>query len=177
MKTLTDQLSTYAAYHRDRRNIALHLIGIPLIFASAEILLSRPVLAIGRLALTPAALLSFAVGLYYVLLDRRLGAAMAVVLTAGTWLGAAVAACPTPLWLGAGIGLFVIGWIIQLVGHAYEGRKPAFLDDMIGLLIGPLFIVAEIGFAFGLRRDLDTAITARAGHKKKGRDRSRPSSL
>ena len=30
MKTLTDHLAQYAAYHRDRRNIATHFIGIPL---------------------------------------------------------------------------------------------------------------------------------------------------
>ena len=31
MKTLVDQLAQYADYHRDRRNIASHFIGIPLI--------------------------------------------------------------------------------------------------------------------------------------------------
>ena len=31
MRSLEDQLATYAAYHRDARNIATHFIGIPLI--------------------------------------------------------------------------------------------------------------------------------------------------
>jgi uncharacterized membrane protein YGL010W len=166
MKTLTDQLSTYAAYHRDRRNIALHLIGIPLIFASIEILLSRPGFAIGGLILTPAILLSLLVGLFYLALDLGLGVVMALVLAGAAWLGMAVAALPTGNWLGAGFGMFVVGWIIQLVGHIHEGRKPAFLDDVIGLLIGPLFVVAEIGFLLGLRRDLERAISAKAGAKR-----------
>jgi uncharacterized membrane protein YGL010W len=102
---------------------------------------------------------------------------MALVLAGGAWLGRAIAALPNPIGLVAGIALFVTGWIIQLVGHVHEGRKPAFLDDLVGLLIGPLFVVAEIGFLLGLRRDLEAAIEARAGAKKKGRDRSRPSSL
>lgn len=165
MKTLTDQLSTYAAYHRDRRNIALHLIGIPLIVASIEILLSRPAFAIGGLILTPAILLSLLAGLFYLALDLRLGVIMALVLAGGAWLGMAVTALPIRTWLGVGAGLFVLGWIIQLVGHVYEGRKPAFLDDLVGLLIGPLFVVAEIGFLLGLRRDLESAVEARAGKK------------
>ena len=45
MKTLTDQLAQYAAYHRDRRNIATHFIGIPMIVLAVQVLLSRPVLA------------------------------------------------------------------------------------------------------------------------------------
>lgn len=177
MKTLADQLSTYAAYHRDRRNIALHLVGIPLILASIEILGSRPFFPFAGVTLTPVILIAMAVGLFYLLLDLRLGLVMALVIAAGAWLGERVAALPTATWLGAGIGLFVVGWIIQLVGHVHEGRKPAFLDDLVGLLIGPLFVAAEIGFALGLRRDLETEIEARAGAKKKGRDRTRPSSL
>ena len=54
--------------------------------------------------------------------------------------------------------LFVVGWAIQFVGHLFEGRKPAFMDDLVGLLVGPLFIVAEWGFALGLRKELLAAI-------------------
>jgi hypothetical protein len=31
---------------------------------------------------------------------------------------------------------------------AYEHRKPAFVDDLTGLLIGPPFLLAEALFAF-----------------------------
>ena len=55
---------------------------------------------------------------------------------------------------------------VQLVGHLYEGRKPAFLDDLIGLLIGPLFVVAEIGALLGLRRDLKATIEAKTGPER-----------
>ena len=42
MLTLTQHLSQYAAYHRDRRNIATHFVGIPLIVFAVIVLLSRP---------------------------------------------------------------------------------------------------------------------------------------
>jgi uncharacterized membrane protein YGL010W len=44
----------------------------------------------------------------------------------------------------------VVGWVIQFVGHYYEGRKPAFVDDITGLIIGPLFVVAEAAFLMGM---------------------------
>jgi uncharacterized membrane protein YGL010W len=177
MRPLADQLANYAAYHRDGRNIALHFIGIPLIVLAVEILLSRASFSIGTFSVTAAMIASALAAFFYFRLDLRLGVAMAVLLALGAWAGAFVANQSHSLWLGAGIGLFVLGWAFQFVGHFYEGRKPAFLDDLMGLLIGPLFVVAEIAFAIGWRSDLERAITAAAGAKKKGRDRSRPSSL
>ena len=67
------------------------------------------------------------------------------------------------MWLGWGLGLFVLGWIIQFVGHYYEGRKPVFVDDIMGLAVGPLFVVAELGFLLGLRDEVRRAVEERAG--------------
>ena len=80
MKTLVDQLAKYATYHRDRRNIATHLIGIPMIVVSIAILLSRPGIDVGGVLLTPALVLTGATVLYYFLLDLRFGLVMAVLL-------------------------------------------------------------------------------------------------
>ena len=165
MRTLTEQLSAYAGYHRDRRNIALHFIGIPLIVIAVEILLSRSAFTIGPIVATPAFILSAIVALHYLRLDLWLGLIMAVLLALAAWFGAAVAAQARPVWLGTGIGLFVIGWAIQFVGHVYEGRKPAFLDDLAGLIVGPLFVVAEALFLLGLRDDLRSALAARADRR------------
>ena len=51
----------------------------------------------------------------------------------------------------------------QFVGHYYEGRKPAFVDDISGLIVGPLFVVAEMAFVLGLRGELKRSIEANAG--------------
>ena len=53
--------------------------------------------------------------------------------------------------------------MIQFVGHYYEGRKPAFVDDLAGLLVGPMFVTAEVVFALGLCRPLHDEIVRRAG--------------
>ena len=89
---------------------------------------------------------------------------MAVVAAACVAVGAWFAQQSTALWLGSGAGLFVIGWIAQFVGHAaYEHRRPAFVDDAIGLLIGPLFVLAEALFSVGWRPALRSEIDAQAG--------------
>lgn len=172
MKTLTDHLVQYAEYHRDRRNIATHFIGIPMILLAVTILLSRPALFVlpgFEVAVTPAWLAALASLAFYLRLDLRFGIAMAVVLAVCIWLSQWLAAFSTGVWLSWGIGLFVVGWIIQFIGHAWEGRKPAFVDDLVGLLIGPLFVVAECAFALGMRTEILHEIERRAGPARSGR--------
>jgi uncharacterized membrane protein YGL010W len=163
MRSLEDALSHYAAYHRDPRNIASHFVGIPLIVLAVATFLGRPALDLGGLAVTPALAVAVAAAAYYLKLEPILGAIMSVLLLVATIFGAWAAARPTPEWLTIGLAAFVTGWIIQFVGHAWEGRKPAFFDDVMGLAIGPLFVLCEVLLRLGLRPDLKNAIEASAG--------------
>ncbi|MGE0100357.1 MAG: DUF962 domain-containing protein [Hydrogenophaga sp.] len=169
MKTLNDQLSNYAAYHRDRRNILTHFVGIPVIVLAVVVLLARPVFDVGGLSLTPATLAVITATWYYLRLDLRYGAVMGVLLAACLAFAHATAPMSTGTWATLGVGLFVVGWVIQFVGHIFEGRKPAFVDDIMGLIIGPLFVVAEFGFLLGWRREVETVIESRAGAVHSGR--------
>ncbi|MHC8364613.1 Mpo1 family 2-hydroxy fatty acid dioxygenase [Pseudomonas sp. ZT5P21] len=161
MKSLVDHLSQYAAYHRDPRNIASHFIGIPLIVVAVAVLLSRPQWAGGWFS--PAVLAALASAWFYLRLEVRLGVLMTVLLGLCVWAGHVLAQQSTLVWLASGIGMFVIGWAIQFVGHHYEGRKPAFVDDVTGLIVGPLFVVVELAFLLGMRRELKAQIEARVG--------------
>lgn len=89
-------------------------------------------------------------------------------------LAATLAAQTTTIWLVSGIGLFVGGWIVQFIGHFFEGRKPAFVDDLVGLVVGPLFVVAEVAFALGLRPDVHAEIVRRSGPTRVGRPQAAP---
>ncbi|WP_137923696.1 Mpo1-like protein [Cupriavidus sp. 2SB] len=164
MKTLIDHLSQYAAYHRDSRNVVTHFVGIPMIVLAVTALLGRPAMPLGEggVALTPAIVVYALACLFYLRLSLGFGVAMAVILAAFVWAGAWIATFSTTAWLASGIGLFVLGWIIQFVGHYYEGRKPAFVDDLVGLLVGPLFLVAETAFALGLAHETRDAMAAHA---------------
>jgi uncharacterized membrane protein YGL010W len=158
MKTLTDQLTQYAYYHQDPRNINTHFVGVPMIVMAVVILMSRAQVILGGVPISLALVAAVLTTLFYLRLDLRfgvvLGAVLALMLSGGQWL----AAQTVSMWLGAGLGLFVVGWIIQFVGHYYEGKKPAFVDDLVGLLIGPLFVTAELGFLMHMRLELKAEI-------------------
>jgi uncharacterized membrane protein YGL010W len=164
MKSLVDQLGQYAVYHRDSRNIVSHLIGIPLIVVAVATLLARPSFDMtAALTLSPAMLVAAAVAIFYLRLDIRFGILMTVLLALSVWAGKLLAMQSTGLWLAWGLGLFFVGWVIQFIGHYFEGSKPAFVDDVIGLAVGPLFIVAELAFFLGLRDPVRRAMEERAG--------------
>ncbi|WP_257460314.1 Mpo1 family 2-hydroxy fatty acid dioxygenase [Archangium lipolyticum] len=163
MKTLVDHLAQYAAYHRDRRNIATHFIGIPMIAVAVATLLSRTGIEVLGLWVSPALVVSLGAVLFYLRLDSRFGLTMAVLMALNLWAGQVLAAQGSTTWLSAGIGLFVVGWVFQFVGHYFEGRKPAFVDDLVGLIVGPLFVVAEVAFMLGLRSEVRQVVEARSG--------------
>ena len=169
MKSITDHLSQYAAYHRDRRNIITHFIGIPLIVFAVAGLLGRPALSLFWLpvAASPAMGVATIAAVFYLRLHLGLGALMVIFLSCALWIGNALAEQNTMSWLLGSMGLFIVGWVIQFIGHFYEGRKPAFIDDIMGLAVGPLFVVAELVFLCGGYKHLEQAITDIAGPVRK----------
>lgn len=50
------------------------------------------------------------------------------------------------------LGLFIVGWIFQLAGHAIEGNQPAFFRNPVYLLVGPLWLARRAVAAIGLSR-------------------------
>jgi uncharacterized membrane protein YGL010W len=162
VKTLEDQMSFYAAYHQDGRNKATHFVGVPAIMLSLFIPLAWLRVDLGGFTLTAAMLFAAAVLVYYFLLDVPLALAMLVVNAALLWLGQAIAAqgaAPGWAWFGA---LFVGGWILQLVGHVFEGRKPALTDNLFQIFVAPIFLCAEVFFALGYKPRLHAAMQEHA---------------
>jgi uncharacterized membrane protein YGL010W len=164
MRAATDLLSGYAQYHRDQRNILSHFIGVPLIVFAIGALLARPAFGVAGLVLSPAWIVFAATTAWY-LTRGNLALGLAVSACVGALLLAAhqVADGSTARWLAWGVGSFVVGWVIQFVGHWYEGRKPAFVDDLVGLLVGPMFVTAEAMFMLGWNKPLLAEIERRAG--------------
>jgi uncharacterized membrane protein YGL010W len=154
----------YARYHRDRRNIATHFVGIPLIVFALGVFLSRARFPLDGAVVTAAGVLWAAAALWYVTRGHLL---LGVATSAGTGVLIALAhpfaAGSTGTWLGSGLIAFVTGWVLQFVGHYYEGRKPAFVDDLVGLLVGPMFVTGEALFSLGLCRSLADEIERRTG--------------
>jgi uncharacterized membrane protein YGL010W len=156
----TELMCQYAEYHRDRRNIVTHFVGIPLIVFSIGIFLSKP--AIAGLSLAWIAWIA-AAAWYLSRGNLVLGVATSLVTALLVALGQPFAPLAVGHWLGWSVGVFGAGWVFQFLGHYYEGRKPAFVDDLVGLLVGPMFVVGEWLFSIGWGRDLQDEIERRAG--------------
>lgn len=160
MKTLSEHLIQYAHYHRDQRNIYTHFAGIPLIVIALFSLLSFEIVA----GITATHLLLVGSLLFYFRLSLTMGLVMLVFsLSCYALALQLVALNGTAAWLGSSVAVFVLGWVLQFIGHYFEGKKPAFVDDLVGLLIGPLFVMAELLFLLGFAKSLQQQIDQKAG--------------
>ena len=132
--TKTELFQEYASYHADRRNRICHAIGIPLIVVG--------ILGLGHLVrvgpgVDLAVVAAVALLIYYAAIDMR-GALISLVVFAILYFIA------IRLSWQVSLGAFIFGWGFQFLGHKLEGTKPKFFENLIYLLIGPLYIFEEI---------------------------------
>jgi len=166
MKSIEEQMGFYAAYHQDGRNKATHFVGVPAIMLSLFIPLAWLRVDVGGATLTAAMVLAAVVLAYYFVLDVPLGLAMLGVTSLLVYLGDTLArqgAAAGWTWFGA---LFAGGWILQLVGHVFEGRKPALTDNLFQIFVAPIFLCAELFFALGYKPRLHAAMQERASRMR-----------
>jgi uncharacterized membrane protein YGL010W len=145
MRTQRQFLDEYRRTHGNPTNALVHTICVPVIlFASFGVLWTLPIgLWLGLPGWVNGATIASALALiFYASLSVRSGAIMAIALLACAGGTRALAAAGIPLvWFCAAI--WVAAWLGQFWGHHVEGAKPAFLDDVVFLLIGPLFILEK----------------------------------
>lgn len=154
MKTLEEQMSFYLRYHRNPKNKLTHFFGVPLIMFSLFVLLGLVRVPLGEVSISAASVVAVGVLVYYFRLDAVL--AVAMTLFTAVLLIAANRVCTlgvTPALAVFAI-TFVGGWVLQLIGHALEGRKPALVDNFFQVFIAPIFLMAEVFFAFGYKREV-----------------------
>jgi uncharacterized membrane protein YGL010W len=162
MKNIEEQMSSYAAYHQDARNKATHFIGVPAIILSLFIPLAWMRFDAGGVTITAAMIFAAVVVLYYFFLDVPLAIAMLAVTAILVFIGHKIAELGVAqgwIWFG---GLFVGGWILQLVGHVFEGRKPALADNLFQIFVAPIFLAAEVFFALGYKPELHKRVLQKA---------------
>jgi len=58
---------------------------------------------------------------------------------------ASIPVSATLIGLPLGAALFSVGWTFQFAGHAFEGKKPAFIDDKRQLIVGALWWFKKMG--------------------------------
>jgi uncharacterized membrane protein YGL010W len=144
MRTIDDWLTTYGASHRNPMNKRIHRIAVPIIVLDVLGLLHvLPTHAVASWLPPASWLLVVGALAFYARLAPALAAGMLLLtLPAMALLDAGLAALG-PYALPA-LGLvFAITWIAQFIGHAIEGTKPSFFEDVQFLLIGPLWLLAD----------------------------------
>lgn len=139
-------LDSYSADHQHPTNRLLHWICVPLILwcviALMWIIPVPPMIGRPGLWAVAALVLAFA---WYWKHSHRLGAALLVALIALCLLTEAAYRALGPAHLGyTAVGVFLVAWIGQFIGHAIEGRRPSFLTDLAYLLVGPAWLMDKL---------------------------------
>jgi uncharacterized membrane protein YGL010W len=142
--------------HRDWRNKATHFVGIPVIVFSLLLILSLWHFEVGDRQWTLSLAVGIAAVLGWMALDLGIGIVMGLMMAVAWYAAQALAGAlgsVQAVWI-AFLALFVGGWILQFVGHHYEGKRPALSDNIFQAFIGPMFLVAETMVMMGRRTDL-----------------------
>ena len=145
MRSLADWLAEYAESHRHPVNKWVHWICVPAIMWSVLGLLW----ALPEVPFNWASAIAALALLYYFFLSARLAFGMLPIVMAmlGMLLGLDAIGAPV---VAISIGVFAAAWIAQFWGHHVEGRRPSFFKDVQFLLIGPLWLLADVYRRFGI---------------------------
>lgn len=159
MRKIDLLLEEYGDSHQNHTNKLIHWVCVPaiffsvvgLIFSIPSTFLMEQLSFLGYFA-NWATISLLLILIYYISLSVPLSLGMlffsALCLALANFLDIAF---PGKLW-AISIGIFVIAWIVQFVGHKIEGKKPSFFKDLQFLLVGPAwlmhFIYKKIGVAY-----------------------------
>ena len=133
--------ASYSGDHRNQTNQWIHVLCVP------AILWTIPVVATWFRPGLFAALAMFFAWTFYYRASRRIGLGMLAVFVAMAWLTRGLFyALGREQLLYVAIGVFVVAWIAQFVGHSklFEGKRPSFLTDLRYLLVGPAWLLSKV---------------------------------
>ena len=152
MRPVDAYLDQYSADHRNATNQWIHLLCVPPIVWSVTAMLWT--IPVPENLLRPGAVSAFAMVAalaWYWRMSRKLWIGIFGFFMLFALLNNFIASrfgMPALLWTS--IGVFVVAWIGQFIGHIYEGHRPSFFTDLTFLLIGPLWTLRKLYQRLGL---------------------------
>jgi uncharacterized membrane protein YGL010W len=122
------QLGYYADAHRDPVNSVMHMIGNPTLFMAVVLPLSLLPVSVLGVEMSAAPLLTIPALILRTSWDIAIGLAIVVTSVPLLFAASAIAGRVSILWVWVtAVGLFVLGWALQIVGHQlFEGKRPNF---------------------------------------------------
>ena len=147
-------LDQYSADHRNATNQWIHLLCVPAIVWSVTAMIWT--IPVPATLLRPGAIAAFAMVAalaWYWRMSRKLWVGIAIAFVLFAWIDWWIASrYGMRTLLYSGIGVFVVAWIGQFIGHIYEGHRPSFFTDLVFLLVGPMWTLRKLyqrlGFAY-----------------------------
>lgn len=151
MRRIDGLLSSYSKNHQNKINKAIHWVGVTMIFFSiVGMLWALPFPLATSSFVNWATLAMIPVAAYYVYLSPSLAVGMILQMAVFAVCAHLLASCiSTPLWMISAV-MFTVATVLQFVGHMVEGQKPAFLQDLRALLIGPAWLMHFVYRRVGL---------------------------
>ncbi|EGQ8074401.1 Mpo1-like protein [Vibrio vulnificus] len=137
MRSLEQWLDAYGESHQNSTNQKIHTFAVPGIFFSIVALIWS--LPLPVLSLNWVWVVALPVWWFYYRLSLSVFLMMLGYTLASIALAWSVELLGMPLAEMA-VGLFIVLWIFQFVGHKIEGKKPSFFEDLKFLLIGPVWV-------------------------------------
>jgi uncharacterized membrane protein YGL010W len=152
MRPVDTYLDQYSADHRNATNQWIHLLCVPAIVWSVTAMMwTIPVPATMLRPGAIAALAMVAALAWYWRMSRRLWVGIAIAFVLFAWIDWWIASrYGMRTLLYSGIGVFVVAWIGQFIGHVYEGHRPSFFTDLVFLLVGPMWTLRKLYQRLGL---------------------------
>lgn len=156
MRKIDLLFAEYAESHRNSTNKKIHWICVPLIFWTILgfiSLIPSPhfcVLYFGCISLVSLIAIAL-VTLFYLRLSLFIGFIMIFAMLLMEHFAYAVNVHFEKNSWTIYLGVFIITWILQFLGHKIEGKKPSFLKDLQFLLIGPIWLLSFIFKKLGIR--------------------------
>jgi uncharacterized membrane protein YGL010W len=152
MRSFDQWMSEYGVSHRNPTNQLIHKICVPLIMLSViGIFWSIPTPEIFRQLpyLNWATIFILGCLIFYVTLNFMMFVGMLIMTI--VMCGICIQLQQAGILLPVSLGIFVLAWIAQFYGHKVEGKKPSFLQDLVFLLIGPLWVMRFFFAKIGLK--------------------------
>jgi uncharacterized membrane protein YGL010W len=164
------QLAYYADAHRDHVNSVMHIIGNPLLFVAVVLPLCLLPVSVFGVQISAAPLLVIPALLLWIAWDVAIGLALVITSIFLLFAAAAIVGRVSVPWVWIiAVGLFVVGWALQILGHqVFERRRPTLLDNPVQMLISPMYIFAKLFIALGFRADLAAVLEKSSGRRPVG---------
>ncbi len=155
MVTMNWLLDKYGESHQNATNKLIHWVCVPsIVFSLFAVLYAIP-FPVERSLFTNWAFVLYAASLiYYTRLSLTI--TLGMLLVCGAMLLGVDA-----IYIGTGknatslgyiaLGIFVVAWIGQFIGHKIEGKKPSFLEDIQFLMVGPAWLLSFIYKKIGVK--------------------------